>query len=720
MKRCTCRLGRTTARNRGRSCEGIAMKVLSVSCVVWLGLAVGGARADMLVLDFEADGSGAPLLAGTIIDDEFALLGVHVYADNAVACHPDLAIIFDSAHPTGGDSDLQTPGWHPSNTVPYKNVLIIAENAKDCNHDGRVDVPDDEGGQPAGYIKFTFDRLYHCAHVVLIDTEECGGTIKFYRDTDSVGSVSIPKTADNAVTTVTFDGAQFDKMKVNLAGSGAIAEVSLCGEEPECRWDSDCDDGDVCTDDRCVDGACVYSWNNDPCDDGDACTKCDKCSNGSCTGSPVTCNDHNPCTDDTCDSELGCQYVNNTKPCDDGDACTVDDVCADGKCDGTEKQCDDGLYCTGDESCDPQSGECVSDGDPCPWGTFCNEETHECEEYECRCFDPISVTVDCTSTNGAPVEFPEFHYTPLCLFVCEDTEGKTIACPPSCEISCYVGTNAVSSGDVFPVGTTKVECEIGFDGGETTTTGIGLSRTCEFFVTVTCLPPPPPPPPPSPQCTHDDQCDDGVDCTTDHCVSGHCEFTPDDALCDDGDLCTTDQCDPVNGCLHEPVTCPEDQVCDPASGQCVECLNDDDCEDGSFCNGAETCVDGVCQDGTPPCPEEFCDEVNDVCAEVPAPAPLTECEDDGDCDDGLFCTGAETCVDGVCQNGTPPCSEDLCDEENDLCAEPSGDGTLGSGQGAGPRGTRGGCGLFNGVALLVLPLGMLLWMGLRSHSRRRI
>lgn len=696
------------------------MKILSLSVVVWLGLAVGGANADMLVLDFENDGAGTPLLAGTIIDNEFALLGVHVYADNAVPGHPDLAIIFDSAHPTGGDSDLQTPGTHPSNTVPYKNVLIIAENAKDCNHDGRVDNPDDEGGQPAGYIKFTFDCLYHCAHVVLIDTEEAGGQIKFYRDGTLVGSESIPKTANNAVTTVTYEGAQFDKMKVCLAGSGAIAEVSLCGEEPECRWDSDCLDGNECTDDRCVAGVCVRTWNHDPCDDGDACTKHDKCESGECVGEPRDCDDGNLCTDDSCDSELGCQYANNTKPCDDGDACTMDDVCADGECAGTEKQCDDDSYCTGEEWCDPHSGECVSSGDPCPWGTVCNEDTNECEEFDCLCFDPITVTANCNNGNGAPVEFPDFNYTHLCLFNCEEPDAEITEGLPSCEISCYVGTNAVSSGDVFPVGTTKVECEIGFDGGETTTTGLKLSRTCAFFVTVTCLPPPPPPPPPTPECTLDEHCDDGVDCTVDECVNGQCEYTPDDALCDDGDLCTTDKCDAVNGCLHEPVECPEDQVCDAATGQCVECLNDDDCEDDSFCNGAETCVDGVCQDGTPPCPPEFCDEVDDVCAEVPAPAPITQCEDDTDCDDNLFCNGTEVCVDGICQDGAPPCTEDLCDEDNDVCQEPSGPATIGAAQGAGPGGTRGGCGLFNGVALLFLPLAMLLWMGLRSHARRRI
>jgi len=42
-----------------------------------------------------------------------------------------------------------------------------------------------------------------------------------------------------------------------------------------------------------------------------------------------------------------------------------------------------------------------------------------------------------------------------------------------------------------------------------------------------------------------------------------------------------------------------------------ECVNDIDCDDGKFCNGAETCVEGKCVDGTPPCPEgQQCQETS--------------------------------------------------------------------------------------------------------------
>ncbi len=65
-------------------------------------------------------------------------------------------------------------------------------------------------------------------------------------------------------------------------------------------------------------------------------------------------------------------------------------------------------------------------------------------------------------------------------------------------------------------------------------------------------------------CDDGDACTEGEQCGKDGCVRGG---TPVD--CDDGDLCTEDGCDPDTGCTHEDIECPEGQVCDPASGECV-------------------------------------------------------------------------------------------------------------------------------------------------------
>jgi len=181
-----------------------------------------------------------------------------------------------------------------------------------------------------------------------------------------------------------------------------------------------------------------------------------------------------------------------------------------------------------------------------------------------------------------------------------------------------------------------------------------------------------------------DPCNDGVDCTVDVCdeVEDSCTNTPDDDLCDDEELCTTDSCDEVAGCIFTPVECPEGQQCDSSDGLCqpVGCTDDAECDDGFFCNGAETCdtATGTCQSGTPvdcddevDCTVDTCDEFDDVCVNTP---------DDIACpDDGLFCTGDEICDPRAgCVSTGDPCPEWLttCNEETDTCDPVTGKVTI--------------------------------------------
>ena len=96
------------------------------------------------------------------------------------------------------------------------------------------------------------------------------------------------------------------------------------------------------------------------------------------------------------------------------------------------------------------------------------------------------------------------------------------------------------------------------------------------------------------------------------------------------------------------------------------CSGDPDCDDGVFCNGAEICNAGTCGPGTPPAcvgPTPYCDEGLRACVQCQTPAQ---------CNDGLFCNGAETCSAGACTSGTPPiCSgpTPYCDEGADACVQ---------------------------------------------------
>jgi len=155
---------------------------------------------------------------------------------------------------------------------------------------------------------------------------------------------------------------------LNLSNVVPCDDANACTTNDTCAGGTclggpalDCDDGNVCTADTCdTQLACQHSNVGLPCDDGDACTIGDTCSAGACiSGTTAVCDDGNPCTDDTCDAAGGCITTPNSLACDDGNACTSDDICVAGQCvSGSAVVCDDGNVCT-DETCNPAVG-CIS------------------------------------------------------------------------------------------------------------------------------------------------------------------------------------------------------------------------------------------------------------------------------------------------------------------------------------------------------------------------
>jgi hypothetical protein len=171
-----------------------------------------------------------------------------------------------------------------------------------------------------------------------------------------------------------------------------------------------CDDGNVCTDDSCNPASgCVHTNNTNPCDDGNACTTGDTCGGGICNGGPPpNCDDGDVCTDDSCNPSSGCVHTNNTNPCNDGNACTTIDACGGGTCNGgPPPNCDDGNVCT-DDSCNPASG-CVhtntsnpcNDGnacttiDTCGGGTCNGGPPRNCDDGECCTVDSCNPSTGC-------------------------------------------------------------------------------------------------------------------------------------------------------------------------------------------------------------------------------------------------------------------------------------------------------------------------------------
>ena len=134
-------------------------------------------------------------------------------------------------------------------------------------------------------------------------------------------------------------------------------------------------------------GTWVYAWNS-PGWDGDKGTIVMRFSNSGDCLQDSDCNDNNVCTDEKC--LFGkCQTANNAALCTtDNNACTANDTCKDGLCQGAPVVCDDKNVCTAD-SCDGKTGQCVFAGIPgCYGGCFYSDKPGcggcQCEAAVCN------------------------------------------------------------------------------------------------------------------------------------------------------------------------------------------------------------------------------------------------------------------------------------------------------------------------------------------------
>lgn len=357
-------------------------------------------------------------------------------------------------------------------------------------------------------------------------------------------------------------------------GDGTVCDPWPC-DATECMTHDDCDDENFCTADVCTDGTCVHEDlpNGSACPDGLFCNGDETCQQGVCeSGPPRSCDDALACTVDTCNAaEDACVHTpaecdNNgvcDSPCENADNCPGDcdecpcvldqdgnefiqiqDVlnvvlCADGEIPAPPLSCDEAdLNCDGEvDYCDVSRVVCAFMGHP-----NCCEATIVCGAC-CNSglnFDPCLVISE------------EFCYS---LLIGEgDYQGDGTVCDPwPCETT--------------PCSTDE-DC---YDGNACTSDICTFGGLCENTPVSNGTP-----------------CSDELFCNGDGtCQQGVCQSGP-PRSCDDLNPCTVDTCDEAeDACVHTPIECNHDGVCD------APCENADNCmDDCSACTAMRDLADG--------------------------------------------------------------------------------------------------------------------------------
>ncbi|HYB98263.1 MAG TPA: hypothetical protein VEC57_03930 [Candidatus Limnocylindrales bacterium] len=435
-------------------------------------------------------------------------------------------------------------------------------------------------------------------------------------------------------------------------------------------------DSNACTDDRCsAAGTCAHTPNSAACDDASFCNGTDQCSAGSCSvhsGDPCTAGSE---CNDQCHGAGHC-FTSSGTPCtDDGSECTGD------ACDGAGSCVHDALAA---------GTACTSDGNPC---------THDVCDGNGACAHPSMPAGSACTDDGNPCTADLCDAAGNCLHTnlaagsaCGDPQSTSCSAPDTCDGagSCRVNHAAAGSGcdDDFNVCTTdvcdgagacqhhdnSVPCSDGrFCNGADTCAG----GSCSIHAGSPCA-----------GADGDGNCAESCNEAADNCLGAD----PDGSACTDGIFCNgADTCVGGSCTVHVGNPCPGadgdgncSESCNEAADACISPdPNGASCNDGVFCNGADTCSGGVCSvhagnpcsgvDGDGDC-SETCDEQGDTCGADP---------DGSACSDGIFCNGTDTCDDGFCQShagdpcagpdGDGDCSEQ-CDESADACTAPDPDG----------------------------------------------
>lgn len=516
----------------------------------------------------------------------------------------------------------------------------------------------DDGEDPAELTEIYAQRYSNAATLTRIDGE--------FRVNDYLPNLQQhPAAAMNAAGDVVI--AWQSKNQVSSGSWNDIYIRTDFNGVGKCSVDVDCEDGNPCTDNACVNEVCAYTANTDSCSDGDACNGVETCSEGICQrGTRVICaDDDNECTDVACNSDTGeCDITNNTKLCEDDTRCNGIERCSGGECQlGEEVVCPDYGVCI-TSYCLANNGQCYTynNSDPCDDGDSCTVND-KCSYGSCKPGATAAEICDDGEDNDCDGRTDEDDHECSNLvgtwnmtlnYYCDDT--NLVQWDWEFQVDgTFVGPESTGTwtpqGDSFTINFQGLTL-IGTISGDTLsgTWVDSQSRTICFTGTKVV-----------PLCTEDD---------TQACYTGPAG-TEDVGLCSGG-IQTCDSAGVWGDCEGE--TIPVAETCDGDDNNCDGDTDENPgalCTDNNACNGDELCSGGVCQSGTP----VVCSDTGNVCTDNVCNTDTGLCapsNNTASCDDNDACTITDVCSNGSCTSSGSLTCTDSNECTDDSCVPASG------------------------------------------------
>lgn len=216
---------------------------------------VAAQSLDQVILDWQTDADGNPLLPGQVIDDEFHSttgISITLRAQSNAPDGSNVRAIFPS-HAPPTDVDLGTPnetcpgggpgvgeggevGEPGENCTPQNNILIIP-TIGDGDGDGFIDgVPNDDAR--GGLAIFLFSGPVTVDYLEIIDQEDAEtADIRAYSAVSGdpgslITEVSTMPLGDNSFQRLALAASGVRRLEVSYEGSGGLASLAYTPDEP--------------------------------------------------------------------------------------------------------------------------------------------------------------------------------------------------------------------------------------------------------------------------------------------------------------------------------------------------------------------------------------------------------------------------------------------------------------------------------------------------------